>query len=204
MYNPTKFKSTDINEAFDFMFKNPFATVISITDGKPFVSHLPLTPSKVNDEIELIGHLAKANLHWKLLPHSTTTVIFQGPHTYITPKWYSKDDVPTWNYVAIHAIGKTELIDSYEGLVKILKFQTDHVEQQWSSGWDFYIPDDLNKENLSKHIVGFKMKVNEINFKKKLSQNRTPEDRAGVLQGLATRSDDNSRAILLEMQKLEK
>ncbi len=204
MYNPPKFKSTDINEAFDFMFKNPFATVISIEDGKPFVSHLPLTPQKANDQIELIGHLARANPHWKILNQSPTTVIFHGPHTYITPKWYSKNDVPTWNYIAIHAIGKIELIESYEGLVKILKFQTDHVEQHWPSGWDFYIPEDLNEENLSKHIVGFKIKAEEIHFKKKLSQNRTPEDRAGVLQGLATRSDDNSREIIFEMQKLEK
>ncbi len=130
------------------------------------------------------------------------TVIFHGPHTYITPKWYAEDNVPTWNYSTVHAAGKIELIESHDGIVDCLKELTAHVERHWPSGWDFFIPDDLTGDVLPKSIVGFKVKVDEINFKRKLSQNRTPADRAGVLKGHETRDDDNSRLVLSEMRKL--
>ncbi len=202
MYNPQRFKSGDTNEAFDLMDQNPFATVITVVDGKPFVSHLPLTPKKVEDKIELIGHLARANPHWKSFANSQATVIFHGPHTYITPKWYAENDVPTWNYSTAHVTGKIELIESHDGIVGCLKELTSHVERHWPSGWEFFIPDDLTGDILPKSIVGFRIKVDEINFKKKLSQNRTSADRAGVLKGLETRGDDNSRSVLSEMKKL--
>ncbi len=149
-----------------------------------------------------MGHIARANPHWRAFSNSQATVIFHGPHTYITPKWYAQNDVPTWNYVTVHATGKIELIESNEGIVECLKELTAHVERYWTSGWDFFIPDDLAGETLSKSIVGFTIRIDDLNFKKKLSQNRTPPDRAGVLKGLETRNDDNSRSILNEMKKL--
>ena len=202
MYNPQRFKSTDMNEAFDLMDRNPFATMITVVEGKPTLSHLPLTPKRVGDSIELIGHLARANSHWKSFLSSQAMVIFHGPHTYVTPKWYAENDVPTWNYLTVHIAGKIELIENYDGIVECLRELTTHVERHWPSGWDFFIPDDLVGDILTKTIVGFKIKVDEISFKKKLSQNRTPADCAGILKGLETRNDDNSRLILDEMKKL--
>lgn len=202
MYNPQRYRAEDSTEAFELMDKNPFATVISISDNKPFVSHLPLTPKKQGDQIELIGHLAKANPHWKLFSTAHTTAIFQGPHTYITPRWYAKNDVPTWNYSTVHATGSIQLIEDYDGIVDCLKELTAHVERHWPSGWDFFIPDDLTGDVLTKSIVGFKIIVDSINFKKKLSQNRTPADRAGVLKGLEGRQDDASQRVLADMMRL--
>lgn len=202
MYNPQRFKSADINEAFDLIDRNPFATVITVVDSKPFVSHLPLTPKRDGDKIELVGHLARANPHWKSFANSQVTVVFHGPHTYITPKWYAENDVPTWNYSTAHVTGKIELVESYDGIIGCLKELTAHVERHWSSGWEFFVPDDLKDEHLTKSIVGFKINVDEINFKKKMSQNRSPADRAGVLNGLKSRSDDNSRFVLDEMKKI--
>lgn len=202
MYNPQRFKSTDMNEAFDLIDRNPFATMITVVEGEPILSHLPLTPKRVGDSIELIGHLARANPHWKSFLSSQATVIFHGPHTYVTPKWYADNDVPTWNYLTVHIAGKIELIENYDGIVECLRELTTHVERHWPSGWDFFIPDDLVGDILTKSIVGFKIKVDEINFKKKLSQNRIPADCAGIIKGLETRNDDNSRLILDEMKKL--
>jgi transcriptional regulator len=202
MYNPQRFKSDDINEVFDLMDQNPFATVVSVVEGHPLVSHLPLTPQMVGEKIELIGHLARANPHWKSLANSYTVVIFHGPQTYITPKWYAENDVPTWNYSTVHVTGKIELIESYEGIVECLQDLTAHVERHWPSGWEFLIPDELKGDILTRSIVGFRIKVEEIQFKKKLSQNRTEADRAGVLIGLETRDDDNSQSVLKEMKKL--
>ena len=200
MYNPQRFKSNDIDEAFSLMDQNPFATLITVVDGKPCVSHLPLTPKRVGDKIELIGHIARANSHWKSFMNAEITAIFHGPHTYITPKWYAKNDVPTWNYLTVHTSGTIDLIESHAGIVECLEELTTHVERHWPSGWDFFVPDDLACEILPKSIVGFKIKVHEINFKKKLSQNRSPADRSGVIKGLESRSDDNSRLVLSEMK----
>lgn len=202
MYNPTRFKSTDTNEAFDLMDQNPFATLITVDNNKPLVSQVPLTPKKIDNSIVLVGHLARANPHWKSFEKSLATVIFHGPHTYITPKWYAKNNVPTWNYSTVHVTGSIELIEDYNGLVDCLKELTTHAERHWPSGWDFFIPDDLSGEVLTKSIVGFKIKVNEINFKKKLGQSLSPADRAGAIRGLESRSDDNSRLIMNEMKKI--
>lgn len=202
MYNPPRFKSTDVDEAFELMDQYPFATLITVADSMPIVSHLPLTPKKIGDKIELLGHLARANSHAKCIANSLATVIFHGPHSYITPTWYAADDVPTWNYAKIHVIGKVQLIESYEGIVDCLKELTTHLERHWPSGWNFYIPQELSGEALVKSIVGFRIEIDEMNFKKKFSQNRTPADRAGVLKGLEQRSDENSQAVLAQMKKL--
>jgi transcriptional regulator len=139
----------------------------------------------------------------KLLAQAPTTVIFHGPHTYVTPKWYAKNNVPTWNYSAVHVTGSVELIEDHAGLLECLKELSSHAERHWPSGWEFFIPDDLADPNvLVRSIVGFKIKVNDINYKKKLHQKSTPVDRAGVLRGLEGRSDNNSHEVLAEMQKM--
>lgn len=202
MYNPTRFKSEDLIEAFKVMDNYPFATVISVVDGKPFISHLPLTPKINGEKIELIGHLAKANTHWKFLNQNPATILFQGAQTYITPKWYAEDNVPTWNYSVVHVTGEVELFEKTNDIIHCLKELTAHAERLWPSGWEFFIPDDLSGDALSQNIVGFKIRITDINFKRKLSQNRSKEDFNGVLKGLETRSDDNSRSVLAEMKKL--
>jgi|SRR3989344_567744 len=202
MYNPQRYKSVDINEVFDLMDRNSFATIITVVGGTPCVTHLPLTPKKVGDRIELIGHFARANPHWKSFANSEATVIFHGSHTYVTPMWYAENDVPTWNYSAVHITGQAVLIEDHDGIIDCLKELTAHVERHWPSGWEFFIPEDLGGDILPKSIVGFKIQVDGINFKKKLSQNRSAVDRAGVLKGLESRADDNSRSVLAEMLKL--
>ena len=202
MYNPPRFKSENIKEAIELMDKYPFATVVSLHEDKSNISHLPLVPKLVGDRIELIGHMARANSHWKSLEKSITTVIFHGPHTFITPKWYAKNDVPTWNYSAVHVNGKIELIEDHDGIIECLKQLTDHTEKHWPSGWEFFVPDNLSGGVLAKSIVGFKIIVDQINFKKKLSQNRSALDRAGILNGLESRSDENSHLVLGDMMKL--
>lgn len=201
MYNPARFNYTDKNEIFELMDHYPFATLVSVKDGEPFVSHVPLTPKLEGEKIELIGHLARANPHWRLLKDCRTKILFNGPHAYITPKWYAKNDVPTWNYEAVHVTGKIELVEDYDGLVACLKELTNHVERHWPSGWEFFVPEDLGKR-LAGSIVGFRVQVEDISFKKKLSQNKTGADRDGIFRGLEARGDDNSRAVLAEMRKL--
>lgn len=204
MYNPTRFKSENWEEAFQLMDRYPFATLITASKDQPEVSLLPLTPKKTEDGLVLIGHMARANPHWKSFQNAAATVLFQGPHTYITPEWYVKNDVPTWSYLAVQAIGSIELVHDSDSLIKCLKELSAHVERHWPSGWEFFIPDDLSGANLQRGLVGFHIKVESILFKKKLNQGRSLEDHAGVIEGLAARGDDQSREIRNEMLKLSR
>jgi transcriptional regulator len=110
--------------------------------------------------------------------------------------------VPTWNYSTIHANGRIDLIEDCDGIVECLKHLTHHTEKHWPSVWDFFIPDDLSGDVLSKSIVGFRIAVEQINFKKKLSQNRSEAERVGILNGLELRSDENSHLVLKDMMDL--
>ena len=202
MYNPKYFKSEETDSAFALMDRYPFATIVTSLNGEIAVSHLPLTPKKIGDQIVVIGHLSRANSHWKAFEKGSTTIIFHGAHTYVTPQWYPDGGVPTWNYSVVHARGRVELVDTHEELVSCLKDLTAHAERHWPSGWEFSIPSDLPGDALVKSIVGFRMTVDSLDFKQKLSQNRTEAERAGVLQGLATRKDENSQSVLRDMQSL--
>lgn len=83
-----------------------------------------------------------------------------------------------------------------------LKELTTHVERHWPSGWDFFIPEDLTGDILTRSIVGFKIIVDSINFKKKLSQNRSAADFSGILKGLQGRQDEASQLVLADMLRL--
>lgn len=204
MYNPVKLKLEDVEQAYSLMHQNPFAILITVANGKPVVSQVPMTVKRNEGKLEIIGHLARGNPHSKALAKLQATVVFQGPHTYVTPVWYAKDDVPTWNYLTVHASGPVELIEDHYGIVGCLKELVDQVEHYWPSGWKFFIPEDLSDDALAKNIVGFQIKVEEISFKKKLSQNRSAEDFLGVVTGLASRKDENSLAIQREMKNILK
>src|SRR3954470_2539732 len=105
MYLPSFFKENDPATLYALMRENPFATLITVADGAPFVGHLPLL---VRDG-EILGHMARANPQWRQFPE--VTAIFHGPHTYVSPTWYtSEGQVPTWNYAVVHARGRAELV----------------------------------------------------------------------------------------------
>ncbi len=203
IYNPQRFAKNDLDASFELMDRNLFATVVSVANKSPYISHLPLTPKRVGDTIELVGHLARANPHSKILSKDQdVTAVFHGPHAYITPKWYAENNVPTWNYAVVHAKGKVQLVEDYESILGCLQELARHAERHWPSGWEFFVPDDLKDPMLTKKIVGFKITIEDIQYKNKMSQNNPAEDIKGVLRGLAMRGDDNSLGVRAEMLKV--
>jgi transcriptional regulator len=200
MYLPPKFKFENQAEILEIIGKYPLATVISNAEEGPFVSHLPLVMDHYAGGVSLLGHLARANPHWKLLNGSEVTAIFHGPNAYITPKWYAENDVPTWNYAVVHIKGRVELIDEKEGIIDCLKKLTAHAEAGSKAPWEFWIPEE--RANLSQMIVGFRIVVDEMNAKFKMSQNRSDEDRKGAIEGLKDRGDETSREVARLMSKL--
>jgi predicted FMN-binding regulatory protein PaiB/8-oxo-dGTP pyrophosphatase MutT (NUDIX family) len=169
---------------------HPFATVVStVSTGEegPTISHLPLIAELEGDSIVLYGHLAKANQHANILHDREVFVIFHGPHSYVSPKWYTKNNVPTWNYAVVHMKGTATTIDGFQETVGCLKKLSNKMELPDPHGWQFWMPDDLaSAAELSSAIVAFKIKVSSVEAKFKLSQNRSLDDRVGVIRGLAS------------------
>lgn len=199
MYLPKHFDTKDDAQILEIIDTYPFATVMSFDENnQPFFSHIPLITKKSASGFSLLGHVAKRNLQWSHFQENPKVkVIVNGPHTYITPKWYrSGRDVPTWNYVSIHIDGSAELIDNFDGLVGLLKALTEKFETGSQNPWAFELPDDLlTPETLCSAIVGFEISVEKIDSKFKLSQNRASIDKAGIIEGLTDRSDDMSKEI---------
>lgn len=197
MYLPKRFENSNVNQSLELMRKYPLAIVISQSNEGPFISHVPLIVEQRGDDIVLLGHLARRNPHWKLMNEQSVYVIFNGPNTYITPKWYTKNDVPTWNYAVVHAKGISSLIQDSAGIKYCLEKISQFAEGKTPDPWKFWIPDDLSQPGvLEKAIVGFSIRIESIQSKFKLSQNRSEADRDGVVRGLENRKDDMSHEIL--------
>ncbi len=203
MYLPKHFESTDTERALKLMRDYPLATVVSVDDNHtPFVSHLPLTVQHRDGRVVLEGHLSRASPHWTLLADREATAIFHGPNVYITPKWYARNDVPTWNYAVVHARGPVALIEDRIGVERALRTLTATVEHG-AEKWEFQIPDDLIETGIEKAIVAFQLTVSALSAKFKLSQNRSEMDRVSVREGLRERGDADSLGVLALMEMEE-
>jgi transcriptional regulator len=208
MYLPKYFSENDYEKVKKLIERNRFATVLSFPKNeRPFINHLPLIFSSTDGEQEvLIGHMAKANPQWKHFKENPEcTIIINGEHTYISPRWYqSGRDVPTWNYAVAHLHGKIELVEDFNGQVDILKQLSTCFEKPSNTPWEFELPSDLlNEKALTGAIISFKFRPEKIEAKFKLSQNRSPEDRQGVIEGLGEERTDDMSAAIREMMRGE-
>ncbi len=202
MYTPKSFKEENVKVLRQFMRDNSFAIFITQdTEKNLFVSHINLMLDEdQTDRVVLYGHIAKANLQaLQLAKVPKVLAIFTGPHTYISPTWYTKKDVPTWNYTAVHAHGNIEVINDPEKLKKILdklvkKFESDN-KVPWTVPWQ-----EERYEAQLNAIVGFTIEVTCLEGKFKLSQNRSQEDRLGVINNLEKSDNETDRAVACLMR----
>ncbi|WCK55077.1 FMN-binding negative transcriptional regulator [Aneurinibacillus sp. Ricciae_BoGa-3] len=193
MYIPSSFEVTEKEAIYDFMEKHSFAIVFSQKDNTPFATHLPLLLDR--KEECLYGHMAKANPHWKEITNEIL-VVFNGAHTYISPSWYETNQaVPTWNYVAVHAYGKLELVEDNNQLAKILAESVNRYESSMPNPWNMDLVDPSFIDNLSKAVVGFKIQITKLEGKWKLSQNHSKERQERVINALELQGDENSKQI---------
>lgn len=199
MYIPKYFKIDDENIIYDFIENNGFAIIFSQHNGSPYATHLPLLLDR--DKNELYGHFARPNTQWIDSKGQELLVVFQGPHCYISPSWYeTKKAVPTWNYVAIHVYGQMEIIEHEEELLQTLRELTAKYEKP-ESPYNLDRVDSSYIEGLSKGIVGFKIKINKIEGKWKLSQNHPVERQERVIQHLEQIPNENNKEIASLMKK---
>jgi transcriptional regulator len=203
VYIPSHFQIEDLKIAYNIMNEYSFATLFSQHDGIPFATHLPLIMDKENKH--LYGHFARPNPQWKDINYQKVLAVFHGPHCYISPSWYETNTaVPTWNYVVVHVYGEAELIQDEQELMDTLHDMVLKYEAPDSS----YRLQDVNADflvGMSKGIQGFKIIINKIEAKAKLSQNH-PVDRQELIANQLERisNEDEQRIASLMKANLKK
>lgn len=211
MYNPPLFRTDDRDTITEMIRNTGLATLVSNgPNGVPEISHLPLIYDAQDGPLgTLYGHFARANQHWKAIAVAgKATAIFAGPDAYVSPNWYPTKQqhhrhVPTWNYEVVHATGAVEVFDDPARLRDVVTRLTKRHEGHRANPWTVeQAPEDYLASQF-RAIVGFVLRVERLDGKRKLSQNRAPEDRAGVREALAASSDPADRAIAARMGALD-
>jgi transcriptional regulator len=169
-------------------------------DGAAVATHLPLMVKEEGPHGLIEGHFARANKHWQALTGRETLVVFPGPHAYVSPTNYVEElSVPTWNYIAVHAYGKLSLVEDdagKEALVKgLIAIHEPSYAEQWSG-----LPEGYRKSMLA-GIMGFRIPIERIEGKFKLSQNRKEQERVKVRATQAAGSSDE-RELAEWMERL--
>ncbi|MEP2239337.1 MAG: FMN-binding negative transcriptional regulator [Maribacter sp.] len=199
MFIPEHYKNNDIEEIHDFLKNNSFGILINTIDGKPWGTHIPLELGKNLDGKDvLVGHIAKANLQSKNLVNGDEVLcIFNGPHSYISSSWYKDEEVPTWNYIAVHVYG-TVKIQTSEELLTSLHALVDKYEQQSEHPISL---NDMSKKTMRQvtGIIGFEIEINDIQAVNKLSQGRE-HDHPKIIDELEKQTPAE-KAVATEMKK---
>lgn len=204
MYLPADFLASDQGLLHDLMERFGFATLITVVDGKPLVTHLPLLVDRDSGEYgRLIGHMARANRQWESFDRAgEALVIFQGEHGYISPSWYEpQPSVPTWNYLVVHAYGTPRLIEDDAGKRKVLRSLVTKHEARLDRAWPMDLPEPYLK-SMMQQIVAFEIPITRLEGKFKLSQNRSRQDQARVVAALAASTDPSDQALAAAMQRV--
>lgn len=201
MYLPPHFKMDELGAIHAAMRASRLATLVTATTDGLIGTPLPLIldPNE-GDYGTLYGHVARPNSQWARPAIGEAMAIFTGPDAYVTPSWYvTKAEhgkvVPTWNYVAVHAYGPAEFFEDADRLLDVVTRLTDLYERSRAEVWQVSdAPPDFIKAQL-RGIVGLKMPITRIDAKKKMSQNRKAEDRAGVIAGLEANDNPGDREV---------
>ena len=209
LYNPPLFRDTEDASIRALIDAHPLATLVSHGGGEFDVSLLPLLVDESDGQLRLIGHLARANAHWKRLKESPrAAAIFRGSDFYVSPAWYPSKQVhgkhvPTWNYELVLAEGSVALTEHPEALRAIVTKLTERFEPpRAAKGGEVWTIADAPADYLAsmlKMIVGVTLTVEKLEGKRKMSQNREPGDREGVLKGLRAEAVPETAACLAAM-----
>ncbi|SFY24271.1 negative transcriptional regulator, PaiB family [Pseudomonas sp. NFR02] len=202
MYTPRAFALDDLPEIQQLIQHTRLAQLVTVGENGLQASHLPLllNPDE-GPNGTLYGHLAKANPQWRELQNGgEALVIFAGAEAYISPAFYpAKAEhgkvVPTWNYIAVHAYGTPAVFSDAERLLKVVTALTDRHESGRAQPWRVSDAPADYIDGMLKAIVGFALPIERLVGKRKLSQNRSAADMAGVRDGLAASADVRDQTL---------
>jgi transcriptional regulator len=200
MYIPKYYQMHDYEEIKQFMHNNNFVTVITTEGERPIATHLPVNIEEDSNVLYISGHFAKGNKQWQTINNNDNIlIIFHGPHGYVSSTWYEQEDVPTWDYESIHTYGEGQLLDEEQlaaDLTKLLKQYEQHRDN--GATWD-NLSDQTKKQ--IKGIVGFKIKVTDIEAAYKLSQTRSEQEKRNIASQLNNSDNPMDHILADEIEK---
>ena len=200
MYIPLQYRNENLEEVRNFLAENPFGILVNQLDNRPWATHIPLLlETDTTGKDYLVGHISKANPQWKAFSNSAKVLcIFSGPHAYISSSWYKEEEVPTWDYIAVHVYGSLEVQNNQE-----LEDSLDQLMKRFESGMECPVVfSELSRNTLRqiRGIVGFKITVEEVQAAYKLSQGR-PDDHYSILSKLQQSGDPSALAVARAIEK---
>jgi transcriptional regulator len=208
MYEVKAFDEPRVEVLHALIRAHPLATLVMTTAQGLEANHIPLLVDPAPTPWgTLLGHVARANPMWRTFDRNTDVLaVFQGPQGYITPSWYpSKAQhgkvVPTWNYAVVHAHGPLIIHDDAEWLRKLVTRLTVSQESLRDKPWQVSDAPADYVDTMLKAIVGIEIPMGRLQGKWKMSQNRLPQDREGVIQSLQAQGDAASLAMLDKMRE---
>jgi transcriptional regulator len=208
MYTPKAFEVADLALLHAAMKQSELATLVTMTTQGLVATHLPLLLAK-GEYGTLTGHVSRANLQWRETdPDAEALIIFLGLDTYVSPNWYpAKQEtgrvVPTWNYAAIHAYGRLTFYEDPEWLRNMVTELTKRHEASFPAPWKVTDAPAVYIDSQLKAIVGFEFNIVRLEGKQKFNQNRSLEDRLGVIEGLRALGEERKGEVAELMEEIE-
>lgn len=190
MYIPNYFKCDDIHQIVKTIQKYPFGILISEGKEQPFhATHIPFMMEKVGEEYVLLTHLSAMNHHASLEENTSVMIVFNGPHGYVSPTNYlSENQVPTWDYIAIHVYGEVQMLREVADKKEMLEKTIEVFEPSYMSQWKKV--EGSYGASLMDYIVAMKIKVNKIEATFKLSQNKKPIEIENIIKHFELENPD--------------
>ncbi|MBW8311138.1 MAG: FMN-binding negative transcriptional regulator [Rhizobium sp.] len=200
MYRPGAFAETDLAALDWLLARDAFATLVTFDGEQPFATPLPVLYARDGETVELRGHWSRANPQWR--HGGNALVIVHGPQAYVSPGWYpdklENNRVPTWNYATAHLRGRLEIHEEPGFLAAVVADLSQRHEDAVGSDWR-YEPGNPAHVTQLRGIVGFRLRVEQVDLKFKLNQNHPAANVRGAAATLAasTREGDREVAALM-------
>ena len=199
MYVPAAFRFEDVTNMISFMKQYSFATIITVKEGLPIATHLPFQVREKEGGLVLRSHFAANNEQAGIIESTNSLVIFTEPHAYISPAQYDKlESVPTWNYLAVHAYGKANIVQDEKLVQSMLEEMIQEFEPAYLKQWNGLT--DKFRKGMMKGLVAFEIPVTDLQGKKKLSQNKTAAERDRIISRLESEGDAAAKQLAQHMR----
>ena len=202
MYIPDIYKNENQSEIIRFIEENSFAILINQSNNKINATHIPLFIDESNEnQLILSGHISKLNPQCEnFAENGTVLAIFSGAHSYISSSWYDYEEVPTWNYLAVHVQGKIEILNEEQKLLHL-----ENLVNKYEKNSENPISTKSLSEKIMRQangILAFNIIIENIDAVKKLSQNKSENNKKSIISHLEKSGDEGARIIAKEMKNL--
>ena len=203
MRHTPSFLLTDPDEVKRLIRENPWATIVSHTSNGLVASHYPVILEETEDSISIVSHVGRPDEKLHELGQHEVLVIIQGPHGYISPRWYRDEKsgfVPTWNHVTAHLYGVPQLLSDAENF-EVLDRLVDHFEERMPEPVSLDI-DEQAARRIALGTIGLRLVVTRFDARAKLSQNKAPEVVDRIIDELQAGEQYSNQDLAREMGRV--